>query len=125
MANFQDKKGLTRIIHSWPILAFLGILLVFFAFAVFRLTIKMKETSKNKEIAELKVTELQTTKEKLFNDIENLKTETGLEENIRNKFGLVKEGEDLIIIVDNKENLDSSDETEPNWFISVFNKWFK
>jgi cell division protein FtsB len=85
----------------------------------------MIETSKNREIAELKVTELQEAKKELTYDIENLKTNQGLEENIREKFGLAKEGEGLIIVVDNKENVNLNEETKQNWLISLFNKWFK
>lgn len=125
MKNFQEKKGLRHLIHSWPVLILLGIALLFFAFAVFRFLVKMQETSKNKKIAEMKVSELQKTKEELSLDIESLKTEQGLEENIREKFGLVKEGEELIIVVDSKENADLNEETQPNWFVSLFNKLFK
>ncbi|PIR68569.1 hypothetical protein COU49_00205 [Candidatus Nomurabacteria bacterium CG10_big_fil_rev_8_21_14_0_10_35_16] len=125
MKNFQDKKGLKHLIYSWPILILLGIMLVFFTLGVFRFLIKMIETSKNREIAELKVAELQETKKELTHDIENLKTSQGLEENIREKFGLAKEGEGLIIVVDNKENVNLSEETEQNWLISLFDKWFK
>lgn len=125
MKNFQEKTGLKHLIHSWPVLMLLGIVLVFFAFGVFRFLIKMIETSKNREIAESKLTELRENKEELSRDIENLKTNQGLEENIREKFGLVKEGEDLIIVVDSKENTDLNEETKQNWFISLFNKLFK
>jgi len=125
MKNFQDKKGLRYIVHSWPVLILLGILLTLFAFGVFRFMVKMKETSKNRKIAELKVSELQKAKEERSYDIDNLKTEQGLEENIREKFGLVKEGEDLIIVIDSKENTNLDSETKQNWFISLFNKLFK
>ena len=125
MKNFQEKKRFKHIVQSWPVLIFLSILLLFFATGVFRFMVKMRETTKNREIAEMKVFELQQAKEKLSKDIENLKTEKGLEENIREKFGLAKEGEDLIIVVDSKENLELDDKKKQNYFILLFNNWFK
>ena len=125
MRDFQEKKRFKHIVQSWPVLIFLSILLLFFATGVFRFMVKMRETTKNREIAEMKVFELQQAKEKLSKDIENLKTEKGLEENIREKFGLAKEGEDLIIVVDSKENLELDDKKKQNYFILLFNNWFK
>jgi len=125
MRNFQEKKRFKNFIQSWPILIFLGILLIFFALGVFDFMGKMIETSGKKKNVEQKVLELQETKEKLSSDIESLKTERGLEENIREKFGLVKEGEDLIIVIDSKENPELDDKTKLNWFTSFFSDWFK
>lgn len=125
MKNFQEKKRFKHIMQSWPVLIFLGILLLFFAMGVFDFMIKMRETSKNLKIVKVKVLEFQQTKKKLSKDIENLKTEKGLEENIREKFGLAKEGEDLIIVIDSKENLELDDKTKQNWLILFFNNWFK
>lgn len=125
MRNFQEKKRFKYIMQSWPVLIFLGILLIFFALGVFDFMGKMIETSGKKKNIEQKVLELQETKERLSNDIESLKTEKGLEENIREKFGLVKEGEDLIIVVDSKESPELDNKTKLNWFTSFFSNWFK
>ncbi len=125
MRNFQEKGAFKNIIQSWPVLIFLGILLIFFVFSIFRFMIKMGETTKNRKLAEIKVLELQENKEQLSNDIIGLKTEKGLEENIREKFGLAKEGEDLIIVVDSKEILDLDNEIKKNWLTSLFKNWFK
>ncbi len=125
MRNFQEKRIFKNIIQSWPVLIFLSILLVFFAFGIFRFMMKMGETVKNRKLAETRILELQESKEKLSNDIMNLKTKKGLEENIREKFGLAKEGEGLIIVVDNKEISNSDNEKKENWFILLFKNWFK
>ena len=60
----------------------------------------MIETRKNRQRVENKVAELEKEKEKLNSDIAQLKTEEGTEASIREKFGLAKEGEEMIVIVE-------------------------
>lgn len=125
MGSFQENKGLKNIVYSWPVLIFLFIILLFFAWGVIRFTVKMLETAKNRKIAEIKTLNLTQAKIKLTNDIENLKTEKGIEENIREKFGLAKEGEGLIVVVDEKKVGVVEDKEKQNWFTSLFKKWVK
>ena len=106
-------------------LVVLAIVLVFFAWGVVRFLIKMRETGRNREIAELKIAELEKTRQKLSVDIENLKTEKGMEESIREKFGLAKEGEGLIVVVDDKNDPNAQAKEEGSWFTLFLKNWFK
>ena len=103
MRGFQEKKRWQKIMQSKPILGLLGLAVLFFAWSVFGFWGKMEETRKERAITEKKVAELEEKKEKLASDIEKLGTEEGVEENIREKFGLAREGEGVIIIVDDQE----------------------
>ncbi len=126
MRNFQGKKGRgANILESVPVLIILVALLLFFAWGVLRFIVKMRDTGKNKEIAQMKVAELAEAKEKLGGDIENLKTERGVEENIREKFGLAKEGEGLIVVVDDKNAQNPEEEGDKNWFVRFLKNWFR
>ncbi len=110
--------------ESWPVLLFLGILVLIFAWGVIDLTGKMKTTRENRKIIENKVGELEIEKEKLSSDIAKLNTESGIEESIRDKFGLAKEGEGLIVVVEDKEKVEVENE-ESGWFLSFLKKLFK
>ncbi len=125
MKNFQNKKNTGGVLYSRPVLILMGLVLLFFMWGVVRFFIKMEETSKNKKIAELKLVELNKNKTKLISDIDNLKTDMGLEASIRDKFGLAKEGEDLIVVVDEKVNTAKEEIEEGNWVSSLWNKIFK
>ncbi|MBI5139518.1 septum formation initiator family protein [Candidatus Nomurabacteria bacterium] len=92
---------------------------------MFTLFGKMLETSKNKKIAEAKIAELKENKFKLDRDIDKLNTNQGLEENIREKFGLVKEGENMIVIVDEKKEVSVPLEANSGGFFSFFLNLFK
>ena len=109
--------------RSKPILALLGLAVLFFAWSVFGFWGKMEETRKERAITEKKVAELEEKKEKLASDIEKLGTEEGVEENIREKFGLAREGEGVIIIVDDEEG--AKEEAKSGGFFNWLKNLFK
>ena len=125
MRNFQNKKNTGGILYSRPVLVFMSLVLLFFMWGVVRFFIKMEETSKNRDIAELKLVELNKNKDKLISDIENLNTDRGKEASIRDKFGLAKEGEGLIVVVDEKVNTVENETEDKNWATSLWSKIFK
>ena len=85
----------------------------------------MQLTKENREIVEYKIAELEKGKEKLSSDIAKLQTEEGVEENIREKFGLAKEGEGMIVIVEDKNQPEIPLETNTSGFFSFFKNLFK
>lgn len=124
MKDFQHKKDFQNILYSRPVLVFLGLLVLFFAWGVFGFMGKMQTTEENKKMVENKVIELQKQKEKLSLDIEKLKTDEGVEESIRTKFGLAKEGEGEIVIVEDK-NPSPPMEKSNGGFFSFLKNLFK
>ncbi len=125
MRSFQQKKGWRHIFESMPVVIFLGILVLIFAWGVFGFWGKMRETSLNRKIIEDKIVELQKEKEKLTENISKLKTDEGVEENIREKFGLAKEGEEMIVVVENKDTSTVPLDANSGGFFSFFSDWFK
>lgn len=115
MKNFQDrdKKG-KRIFKSIPFLFIMFVFLIFFAIGVFSLFDKMKDTLKNKNIAKEKLENLENRKNKLLLDISNLNTEKGKEKVFRENYGLGKDGEKVIVIVDEKEVANVKEENALN-----------
>jgi cell division protein FtsB len=102
MRNFQHKKGFGHILHSKPVLVLLGLLVLFFAWGVVGFLGKMEITRENRILAENKVADLQKQKDKLTSDIAKLNTPGGIDDSIRQKFGLAKDGEGEIVVVDDK-----------------------
>ena len=125
MRNFQKKRGILGILQSVPFLILLAVLVCIFAYSMINLMSRMQETAQNKKIAEDKVAELQNSKEKLSLDIAKLNTDQGLEENIRERFGLVKEGEEVIVIVEDKNQPEIPLEANSWSFFSFFINLFK
>jgi len=125
MRNFQKKGRFSRMMQSKFFLMFLGVIILFFFFSMFSFMNKMEETIRNKKTTEDKITELEKSKSKLNSDIAKLKTEEGIEDNIRNKFGLAKEGENMILIIDDKNQTEMSKDSESTSFWSILKGWFR
>ena len=125
MRNFQGKNRWRNIAESKLVLVLLGIVILIFTWVVIGFVGKMRETIKNRKIAEAKVAELLKSKEKLSSDIAKLKTQTGIEESIRDKFGLAKEGEGMIVIVEDKNPLASPPDSSQGGFFSFLKNLFK
>ena len=125
MKNFQKNKEIKDFLQSKVFLIFLTITLFIFIWNIIGVIGKLRETSKNKKIAEDKITELTKEKERLNSDIQKLSTQKGVEESIRDKFGLAKQGEGVIIIVDDKNSSTNNTEVKSNGFFSFFKNLFK
>lgn len=117
MKKFQEKNKWKNILQSKPFLIILGFIVLGLIWSVFGLFNRMQETAKNRKIEEDKILDLRQRKEKLIFDINNLKTEKGVEENIREKFGLVKEGEEMIVVVEEKTQTESDQKKSMNKFL--------
>ena len=120
MRNFQKKRGWKNIAQSKPVLVFLAVLVLFFAWQVLGFMRKMQVTVENRKIAEDKVAQLEKEKEKLSADIAKLKTDQGVEESIRDKFGLVKEGEEVIVVIEDKDQPKAPKQESSGFFSSLF-----
>ena len=124
MKSFQQKRRFRNIIYSRPVLVFLVVLVLFFAWGMLGFMDKMTVTRENREIVENKVAQLEKEKEKLSFGINKLKTENGIEESIRDKFGLAKEGEGMIVIVDDKNTVEIPKENSGGFFYFLKN-WLR
>lgn len=125
MRNFQKSGKLRHIMQSKFFLILLAIVILFSFYNIFNFMGKMEETSKNKEIVQNKIAELEKSKGELNSEINKLKTENGIEENIREKFGLAKEGENMILVIDDKNSVDAQKKTDSGGFFSFFKNLFK
>ena len=102
MRNFQEKRGWRNIVQSKPFLILFGIVILFFSWNVFVFWNKMQETVKNKNIVKDKIALLKKQKEDISSEINSLNTMEGKEKFFRENLGLVKEGEDVTVVVEDK-----------------------
>ena len=100
MREFQEKRKMRNFVFSWPIV---GLLVVFNVVVGARLVGIYKESreAKKQEVAMLEqLKELQDKKAQLEAEVKRLSTEQGIEEELRKRFGVVKAGEEMLVIVD-------------------------
>lgn len=125
MKNFQKNGEKKYFMQSKVFLIFLGIVILVFFFSMFSFVDKMIDTQKNKDIIKEKITELEKSKQTFNSEISKLKTEEGIEENIREKFGVVKEGENMMMVVEDKNPPTVEKKADFNGFFSFLKNWFK
>ncbi len=123
MRNHQEN-WFKRVLHSYFGLALLAIFILFFAWNVIKFAEKAQETAKNKKIAQEKLTELENQKTQLSGEIDKLNTEKGVEASIRDKFGLAKDGEGLVVVVDDQSKSATAPKP-PTGFWAKIKSWFK
>ena len=125
MKSFQRKNKFKRFMQTKPVLLILVIMVIAFAWNIAGMVGKMNETVKNRKDVENKISELEQMKSELSSDIDDLNTDKGVEESIREKFGLAKEGEGMIIIVDDKDPEEGTQKSEKKGFFGWLKDLFK
>ncbi|MEK7071603.1 MAG: septum formation initiator family protein [Patescibacteria group bacterium] len=125
MRNFKGKKGLGDILESKPVLAFLSILVLVSAWSLIGFWGRMEETKKNRKISEEKFSELEKAKTKLEADIVKLESERGIEEVLREDFGLAREGEGMIIVVEDLNPVDGEEGKNKSGFFNFLRNLFR
>lgn len=107
MAEFNRKNKQT-FMYSPLVLFVLFAILILFIYNIINLSEKERETTQKKEIALSNIENLRNREKTLTSDIDKLKTEVGVEEAIRDKYQVVKEGEKMVVIVNNDDKLEIS-----------------
>ncbi len=120
MLEFQDKKRFRRILYSRVVFALVLISGLFVGKATFDMYRSDNLTAEKRRIAEDELMAVKGRESLLRAQIISLKTERGVEEELREKFRVVKNGEGVIIVVD-QEKKEST--TTKSGFTRFF-KWF-
>ncbi len=127
MADF-NRKNTYNFWHSPIILFVLFCLLVLFAYNMIGLIGKERETSKKKDLILAQIDTLRAREKSITSDINKLKTDQGIEETIREKYQVAKEGEKMVTIVEeDRGNMVAEEESTKDhsfwgWIKSVFSR---
>ncbi len=124
MKEFQEKRKFRKIIFSRFSLIVLLIILVILSISAVKVHTKsQKAVLKNQEIIQ-KIEELESKKGELEEKIAKLQIESGLEEELREKFGVKKPGEEVLTIIDKMPGSDKiNNEVSVKGFFSRIWSW--
>lgn len=125
MQEFNHKKAFHQIFYSKTIFVVGCFLALFFLYGVIGLIDKSEEVKKNKDMLLRERASLEEHQQQLEANLARLKTDQGVEEAIREKFPVVKEGEGMVVIVDQAPVV--SDEKVPSTtekFVSFMKRLF-
>lgn len=118
MAEYQKNKNPKNSTYSKVTIFVLSFFSIILIVGLFRIIPKERATKENtKQVLEVLGT-LQNQSTSLAYQIDSLRTQDGIEEQIREKFRVVKEGEGLVVIVDEKR-----DKNETQSVVKTGNFW--
>ena len=125
LEDFQEKKTLSRIIFSLPVL--ITIIALIFAALVGTWKAYFVRRELNKEIGELKkrIEETMVAWEKTDEKLSMLKTPEGLEREARARFNLKKTDEEVVIFVDEENKPIASQSRAASIFNAIKNFFLK
>jgi cell division protein FtsB len=125
MREFKQRQKIKSRIYSKYTIAFLFIVLALLVNGTWGIFQKMTESKGKLEASEDRYESVKKRHEALDSQIKHLGTETGLEEEIRTRYNLSREGENVIVLVDNKDiNDDSNANKDKGGFWSKMSSWF-
>lgn len=137
MIDFQKKKKIKNILHSPVFIIILFVFLIILIRAIFSVYQKQNMSAINLNKERMEYEKMNQRKEKLVSSIEYLKTDDGVESEIRTKFRLIKQGESIAVIVNDDSTTTSTAKIDKNtknnsitasstsFFARIFNTLFK
>ena len=128
MREFEQRNKVRkarRILYSTPMLILMVCILGFAVVKVYNIAVKARNSGLMLVGTLEEYEKMQVREEYLQGSIESLNTQEGVEAKIREEFGYVKDGEEMIVVIDdkNKPNEKEEQEAEPKFLERIFGWW--
>lgn len=113
--RFIQKNRRSKI-YSLPVIVILLILVVFLARATWKAYNESVETKKQVALMQAEFDEVYSRTNSLSQGLASLKTQEGIEKEIRKKFSVAKEGEQVVVVIEDNATPTTSDIQEKKGF---------
>ncbi|MEK7569255.1 MAG: septum formation initiator family protein [Patescibacteria group bacterium] len=100
MIPFQERKKLRKILYSKVSLAVLLVILFAVGQGLWRIQEKVSVARAERDLAARSFADLQSRTEELQASLARLKSDSGIEEEVRQKFTVARPGEEVVVVVD-------------------------
>lgn len=111
-----------KVILSMPFLISLFIIFILFSISTTRVYFQSKKIYKAKVFKEEQLKKEEEKNKELNQKLADIQTENGIEKQLREKFQIKKEGEEVVVFVNPKTNNNEESKSSKN-FISRFVEW--
>ncbi|MBI5004714.1 MAG: septum formation initiator family protein [Candidatus Lloydbacteria bacterium] len=118
--DFRKKRQLKRILYSTGALVVLGVIVFFLGHATWDVYQKAKLTDERRQEALNELTRLKKQEATLKEQLQRLQTDRGIEEEVRTKFNVAKEGEKVITITSPQNGEESGTSQAAPWWKRIF-----
>jgi len=117
MREFQERRRLKKFLHSRYAIGILIVVLILLAHSVWSVYQKYEKSKEISSRMKADLASLQAREDSLKQSIDSLATPEGKEREMRDRFGVVKEGEKMVILVnDAPTGTDASITPETGWW---------
>ena len=124
MKEYQRKSIKRGYLYSFPVIIMLAVILAVFSRATFGVYLKERQSSKDLALLTGKYQDLNAKSVYLSSEIQRLSSGRGIDQEIRDKFGVTKSDEKMVVIVEaDRQNGDrTSSSSQGLWrrFINFF-----
>lgn len=124
MTQNQSKNSLNKILYSKITIIILFAFLVILSYSVFSLYKKRNEALTKTRAAEAELNRVKEKQAQIDSSLDKLSTPEGIEDAIRDKFQVVKNGEELIVVTDPEQNKIIEEENEKQTFWDKIKEFF-
>ena len=124
-SEFRKKNKIKKRLYSIPVLILLFLVLGFLVKGTFNVYQRASISKEKLLVAQANIEELNERQESISNKINKLNTSTGIEEEIREKFNVVKSGEEMIVIINKNSEEDEDINNKKESFWKTFFPWMK
>jgi len=125
MNIFEQKRQIRRLMYSKIAMVGLFVVCGFLANGLFNIYGKARESMDRKNLSAQSLVRLQEREAKLQAEIERLDSRNGLEEELRNRYSLSKEGERVIVIIEDEDGTRVATTTEDSSLSERASTWIK
>lgn len=120
MVQFGKKKNITDYLYTKPVIVILLIVLVFLVVSAYKRYQVERDMAERRHEAEQEQRDLMDRKVEIEAKVEYLEGERGIEEEVRKRFDVAKEGEQVVILLGEDEDEDVEVVEKP-----IHKKWYQ
>lgn len=125
MLDFQQKRKIRSVAYNKVTLIILFLLILVMAHSTWTIYKKEQTSKEMKDISLQNVEELRARSEDLKSKVDTLKTNTGIEEEIRSKFNVTKDNESMVVVVDDETGTTSTTTLRVSFWQKILNFFLK
>jgi cell division protein FtsB len=129
MFDFHEKRKIRSVLYSRPVIFVILLITILLSISTYNRYVVAKDMEAKLEARRGELDELERRAKAIESKVEYLKDERGVEEELRNRFDAVREGEQVVILLDERGQKKEEKQEEiidtKESFLQVFLERFK
>ena len=120
MLDFQQKRKVRNVLYHRATLVVMLLLVLLLARSTWLVWQKKQESEEMRRVSLQSVEELRARNDTLQSKIDKLDTDSGVEQEIRAKYSVVKEGENMVVVVEDPDSKPATTTGETGFWQTIW-----